>query len=59
MYRLRTFALALVLSLAGAVYAAGGPQFSAQSCGLHQAGCRVEGATCCTGEACCTAQQVQ
>lgn len=51
MKSIRIFVIALVLGLAGVVYAANSSQ-SAQDC------CAV-GASCCTGEACCTTHQAQ
>jgi len=59
MKAIKTFAIALVLGLAGAVYAANGSQPSTQSCGLTQASCCTTGASCCTGAVCCTAHNAQ
>jgi hypothetical protein len=46
MKSIRIFAFALVLGLAGVVYAANRSQAAEDCC--------VAGASCCTGEACCT-----
>ena len=51
MKTIRTFAIALVLGLAGFVTAANGAEFVKHCC--------VVDASCCTGEACCAAHQVQ
>lgn len=51
MKSIRTFAIALVLGLAGVVTADNGAEFVKHCC--------AAGASCCTGEACCAAHQVQ
>ena len=59
MKSIKTLVIVVVLGLAGIVYAAGGSRASTQSCGLNQAGCCVPGASCCTGDVCCTAHQAR
>ncbi|HEY9435234.1 MAG TPA: hypothetical protein VI260_27580 [Blastocatellia bacterium] len=53
MKSVKTFVIALVIGLAGVVYAANGSQASTQSYGLNEADCCVAGASCCTGGARC------
>ncbi len=48
MKSVKPFVIALVLGLAGIVYAAGGSQASTQSCAVDEADCCVAGASCCT-----------
>lgn len=59
MKSVKTFVIALVLGLAGIVYAAGGSQASMQSCAVNEADCCVAGASCCTGGTCCTAHEAE
>ncbi len=59
MKSVKTFVIALVLGLAGSVYAAGGSQSSTQSCAVNEAVCCVAGASCCTGGACCTGHEAE
>jgi hypothetical protein len=59
MKSVKTFIIALVLGLAGIVYAAGVSQASSQSCAVNEADCCVVGASCCDGGACCTAHEAK
>jgi hypothetical protein len=57
MKRIKALTIGLVLTMAGAVYAAGGAQQStAESCEMNMGGesCCTQGASCCTqGASCC------
>ncbi len=59
MKSVKTFVIAIVLGLAGIVYAADGSQSSSQSYCQNGADCCVAGASCCTGGACCTTHEAK
>jgi hypothetical protein len=59
MKSVKTFVIALVIGLAGVVYAADGSQASTQSCCLKGADCCVAGASCCTGCPCCVINEAK
>jgi hypothetical protein len=59
MKSVKTLVIALVLGLAGVVYAADGSQAPKQSYCLDGADCCVAGAGCCTGGACCMTHEAK
>lgn len=59
MKSVKTFVIALVLGLAGVVYAADGSQVQTQSCCLTGADCCVADASCRTCCACCATREAR